>query len=109
MPATIDNALTTVSRAKSYLGITGSAQDTLLSMLIIAVSQFIEDYTRRKYKRSTITNEIHDGNDSPRLYPKYTPIDASQTVSLDRRTGELNQSDEWETVDTEQYFIDPDG
>lgn len=103
--ATIDNALTTVARYKSFAEITGSSKDTLISMLIIGVSGEVERWCKRKFKRQTYTNEVYDGTGTANLYLKNTPIVAGQTLTLQRRTSVLNE-DEWEDVDTELYYID---
>ncbi len=102
--ASIDNALTTLARVKSYLELTGSSKDVLLTMLTLAASKFVEDYCMRKFKRQTFTQELYDGKDTKRLYLKNRPIVTGTTVTLQYRTNATND-DDWQTIETTAYFI----
>lgn len=104
--ATIDNALTTVARYKSFAEITGSSKDALISMLIIGVSGEVERWCKRKFKRQTYTNEVYDGTGTDKLYLKNSPIIAGQTLTLQKRTDDTFNQGGWETVDSEEYFVD---
>lgn len=103
--ASIDNALTTVARAKSFLGISGAAKDFVLTMLILAASKYIEStYCRRKFKHQTFTNEVYSGKNGKRLWLKNKPITDGSTVTLQKRSTSNNE-DDWQTVPSDQYFI----
>ena len=106
--ASIDNALTTLSRSKSYLDITGTAKDLILTMLILAASKYVEETKcHRKFKRQTFTNELYNGKGPKRLWLKNPPIISGQTLTLQERVNTANDGD-WDTVDSEDYFVDYD-
>lgn len=107
--ASIDNALTTLARAKSYLDISGTSKDLILTMLILAASKYIEEtHCKRRFKHQTYTSEVYSGNGTPRLFLKNKPIISGSTVTLQRRTTVMNEAS-WENVDSEDYFIDNTG
>ncbi len=104
--ASIDNALTTLARAKSYLDISDSSKDLILTMLILSVTKYVEEtHCKRKFKHQTYTQEVYSGNGSPRLYLKNKPLFAGSTVKLEHRTTWNNESS-WEEIESETYFID---
>lgn len=98
------NALTTVSRQKSFLGITTTTHDTIIELLINAISTYIEKTTGRKFLRQTFTNEVYNGKDSKSLYLKNYPL-VDGSVTLQRRVSAKNE-DSWETIDTADYFVE---
>lgn len=103
--ATLDKALTTLARLKAYLEITGSSKDTLLTMILYGAWKFIEQYTGRKFARATYTSELYSGHDTNKLILKQAPVISGQTFTLQKRVTGLNE-DSWETIDTENYWID---
>ncbi len=104
--ASINNALTTLARAKSYLDITGSSKDLVLTMIILAASKYIEEtYCKRKFKRQAFSQELYDGNGSPRLFVKNKPIISTATLTVEVRRG-IDSTDDWETLDAEEYYVD---
>lgn len=104
MPTTLDNQLTTLTRLKSYLGITSSSQDAKLTKLIIGVSQFVQRYCRRKFATGAVV-ELYNGNGGKDLFLNANPVSTSPALTLERRS-DYNNSDSWETVSSELYFID---
>jgi hypothetical protein len=102
---TIAEALTTVARLKTYLDITGTSKDTLLSMIIIGTSSFFERVSGRSFGRQAVSQEVYNGKGTHSLVLRRFPIDTAQTFTLERRDNYLNESDSWETVDSEQYFV----
>ena len=105
--ATLDKALTTLARLKSYLEISGSTKDTLLTMILYGAWKFMEQYTGRKFARTAYSQELYDGKESNKLILKQAPVISGQTFTLQHRTTGLNE-DAWETIDTENYWIDYD-
>lgn len=103
--AKIDTALTTLSRYKDHKGITHTRFDTRLTMMIIAVSKFVERYCDRAFGREVISGEVYDGYDSDKLLLKKYPVDENETFTLQRRTVIRNQSS-WETINSQYYFVD---
>lgn len=103
--AALDNALTTLNRAKQILEISGSAKDAILTMQILGASKFIETYCNRKFGRATVVNELLNGRGGKSLYVKRAPIISGQSVSLQRIAG-INNNDDWDTIDSESYVVD---
>ena len=56
--------LTTVARFKDYASVSTSADDTLIENLINIVTEFVENYTQRRFKQTTYTDEEYDGKES---------------------------------------------
>lgn len=103
--AQTDNALTTLDRAKSFLGITGTSKDIVITMLVLGVSKAIEDYCNRKFGYGVHTDEVYSGRGVNKLWLKGSPIKSGQTLSLSKRT-ENNSSAGWEGIDSEDFYID---
>lgn len=76
-------AIPTLVQVKNYLklDITVTTSDTILEGWIDAVSHAIEQYTGRKFAIQSVTGEIHDGNGTDILYPKYWPVTQISTVT----------------------------
>lgn len=96
-------ALTTRARAKTFLGITSTDDDTLIDTLIDAVTNFIENYCDRRFKLTTYTNEEYDGNGSQQMLLKQYPV--ATFTQLGERDSPDNQSS-WTALDSEDYFVD---
>lgn len=104
--AALDNSLTTLARAKSFLEISGTNKDLVLTMLIASISAYIEKtYCGRTFKQQAFTNELHDGKGSKTLWVKNGPIVSGQTITLQHRTNSSN-TDDWQTIDSDNYFVD---
>lgn len=101
----LSNALTTVSRFKTFAGINNNSQDTLIERLINAVTEFVEQYINWSLLQTTHTNEVYDGTGTRQLVLNAGNI---SSVSLQVRSGELN-IDSWVTVNTEMYFAKTHG
>jgi len=71
---TLDYALTTVANAKLYIGITVSTYDELIEELINSGTQYIENYCKRRFKKTTYTDELYDGEGGRFLFLKNYPI-----------------------------------
>lgn len=71
--------LTTLANAKAWLGLTTTADDTLLSRLVSAVSAFCEQWTNRTFTLTTYA-ETRDGTGSDRLMFRHTPVVAVTSV-----------------------------
>ncbi|MDB4726019.1 phage gp6-like head-tail connector protein [bacterium] len=66
-------ALTTLAGAKRFMGITGTANDTLIEELIDSVSDAIESWCRVKIKQRTFT-EYHPGQGYSYVFVDNPPI-----------------------------------
>ena len=96
-------ALTTVARFKTYASISTSADDTLLENLIDIVTEFVENYTQRRFKQTTYTDEEYDGKGSKQIVLRQYPI---TTFNKLQRRDTLANTSNWSTIDSELYFID---
>lgn len=74
-------------------------------MIILGVSKFIEEtYCKRKFKHQTFTNEVYNGKNGKRLWLKNKPLITGTTVTLQKRSVSNNE-DDWQTIPSDQYFI----
>lgn len=103
---TVQKALTTLTRAKSFLGISSTKHDTLLTMLINQATGAIEQYVRRRLLSQTYTEEQYDGKGSMMLILKQFPV--TTFTKLEQNLTDDN-TDDWEEIDTEDYFWHEDG
>lgn len=102
-------ALTTRQRLIDFLGLTGltSTQNSVLDRIIDSVTEFIENYTGRRFKQTTYTNELYDGDGSEYLLLKNYPVNSASSFTLSRRDSVVNESS-WSSIDSEDYFVDYD-
>jgi hypothetical protein len=96
-------ALVTVQNAKDFLGVSDNADDGRLEMYINMATDFIENYCQRRFKTGNYVDEVYSGDGSDSLVLKNYPITA--LTSIQKNTA-YNNSSNWETVSTEDYFYD---
>lgn len=94
-------ALTTLDRAKVFLGITGTAQDTLLTMLINQATGFLEGATGRRFASTTYTDEKYNGGKS-KLFLRQYPV--STLSSLQYRQGTIS-APTWVSFPADDYML----
>ena len=82
--ALADNALTTVADVKTYMGITGSGDDSLIETLINNVSDQIERYCDRNIKAKAL-EEFIDGRATRTLAVANSPIVTVDLVAFGAR------------------------
>lgn len=99
--------ITTVANVKSFLDISGTTQDSLLELLIKTVTDLVQSYCNRAFVQIAYTQEEYDGTGTKELLLKNYPIKISSGFTLERNNASDN-SDSWETVDAEDYFVDAD-
>lgn len=75
-------ALTTLSSVKSYLGITGSDEDTLLNTFITQATAVINKYCLRTLEAAAYT-EYYEGNGRPELVLRQYPINSLTSIHVD--------------------------
>lgn len=103
---TVQKALTTLDRAKSFLGISGDSQDTRLTIMINQITGSIEQFLSRKLLSQVYTNEEYDGTGTDTLVLKQYPVTAFSKLEVNV-SGDATAS--WETIDTSRYFWYEDG
>jgi len=102
-------ALTTVSRLKTFLEISGTSYDTLLEWIANSATEFIENYCHRRFQRTAYTQEMYSTDKWQKtLLLDNFPVISTETFTLEIRTSGLNE-DDWDTVDSEDYHVDYDG
>lgn len=99
--------ITTVANVKSFLDISGTTQDSLLELLIKTVTDLVQNYCNRAFVQIAYTQEEYDGTGTKELLLKNFPIKVASGFTLEKNNATDN-SDSWETVDAEDYFVDAD-
>jgi len=95
-------SLDTLANVKARLGITTSADDSLLDLLRDTADAFIEQYVGRSFEAGTLT-EYHAGN-RPVVRVRNYPIDSVTSLRVDP-TSTFGSSTEWAASN---YFVDVD-
>lgn len=93
-------ALSTLSRAKSFLGISGDSQDTKLTILLNAGTAFFETFLKRRLLSQTYTQEVYDGTGTPTLVLKQFPVTALATLEVNAGT---IGTPSWQSIDSDLY------
>jgi len=113
--AVADYAIVTLTEAKNQLDISTSdtGDDTVLEAFIDRASGLCESYTGRKITVQDIDEEIHDGDGSSRIFPRYFPIvqlstatspgDSDKIGAVQYRT--LPSDASWTNIESEADYI----
>jgi len=99
-------ALTTLARLKSFLGLSTDRFDTQLVIAINQATGFIERYCKRSFKSQTYTDEEYDGPGSPTLLLKQYPVTTFSQLQVNDAN---DNTDSWSTIGTDRYFFYEDG
>lgn len=107
MATLLSYALTTKSDVKESLGISSgdTSKDNLIIRKINQATRAIEAYCGRRFLETTYTQEEYNSTGIDELILKQSPITATQAFSLEIRDSGLNITN-WETVDSQLYFVD---
>lgn len=99
-------ALTTRQRVIDFLELSSltTNQQNLIDRLIDSVTEFIENYTGKRFQQTVYAEEV-DGLGEDKLFVSNTPIASGESFSLQVRDTSLNEND-WTTIDSNLYFID---
>ena len=74
-------AIVTTSEFKAWMGISGSDEDTIISLIVNQVTDFIESYCDRRIKaRSADISETFDGDGGRTYFVKHPPINGNITT-----------------------------
>ena len=103
----VSYALVTLDDVKSFLGITGSGSDALLTMLINMVTEHIETRCGRRFADTTYTEEEYSGIGVKTLLLDEFPITSTETFKLEKN-GASDNTDDWEEIDADEYWVDAD-
>lgn len=100
--STLTNALTTNTKVKSYLGITDSASDTLIDMLIDQATGFIENYCGgRRFLSQAYTSAV-DVNGGDKIFFEQYPV--TTLTSVKYRSG-TPSTPVWNTYSADSYML----
>jgi len=111
------NAIVTLAEAKQQLNITTSNtnEDDLLTSWINETSDEVEHYCNRLFVSQSVTSEIHDGDGTSVIYPRYFPLQqlsvATAPTSADILAAvqyRTSPDDTWTDIetDTDHIFYD---
>ncbi len=96
-------SLVTLAEIKTYMGITGSGEDALLTIFQEAVEQQILNYCDVEFTPTIVTNEIHDGSRADIIVPENIPIISVESVVFSVRP---DGSEGTELVAEDEYYFD---
>lgn len=106
MSEIVNYALTTLTKAKTHLGVSGTDDDVLLERIINAVTDYIEGECGRRFKETVYTQELYDGDDFGRwLFLKNFPVIELTKIEHTTNGGETWKED-IEGRDFEKYEND---
>jgi hypothetical protein len=102
-------ALTTRQRLINFLGLQNltTTHNTVLDLCIESATEFVENYTKRRFKKTARTAEVYDGHGGRSLNLKHYPVVPGETFNLYCRETNENES-EWDEIDDEYYFVKND-
>ena len=110
MATLVSNGLTSESRVKDKLGLSGSTLDTIIKRMIYGVSEFIhKQCSTPSFKRATITDEIYNGSfpntekTNNILILKRNGVTAVSAVKYNAGT---QASPSWVTMSASDYTVD---
>lgn len=105
MPTILDNAerkaLSTLARAKDYLGIGDDRHDGRLTMLVNLATGAVEGYLNRRLLSQAYTEEVYDGTGAESLMLKNFPVTA--VSALQYRNTDYNE-DDWVGIDADEFW-----
>ena len=119
LASSLSSDILTLAEVKDYLNKSNTTLDGFITDWIAIVSGQIQEYFDNPYEPSykvvqeTISSEIHDGDGTEFLYPKYYPIDSLSGATDAAKLANLQQrntpDDAWADVETDidHVFIDP--
>lgn len=99
----VSYALVTVGDAKTFLGLSGSGHDELITQLINQATDYIERKCQRRFASTAYSQEEYDGTGTVELVLKQFPV--VSFTSLERNQVPDN-TDSWETVDADDYWVE---
>lgn len=107
MATLLSYALTSLSDVKESLGISSgtTTYDNLIIRKINQATRAIEAYCQRRFKETTYTQEEYTATQIDQIVLKQRPI--TTFTSFEIRDTALNSND-WETIDSELYFVEED-
>lgn len=97
-----DNALIDATELQLFLQTTITDTDYINTLINLA-SDLIEQYTDRKFRKATYTEEIYDGNADQMLYLKQAPVTSGSVVVKEWNT--YDNVEQFEYTENEDYLV----
>lgn len=98
----LPQALTTTAKVKTYLGITDSASDSVIELLINQATMFIENYCGGRKFLSQAYVDIVDTKNTDKLFFEQYPVTALTEVAY--RSGTIS-APVWVAYSVENYLL----
>jgi len=99
--------LATLADTKTFLGINDNTKDAVLTILLNQASAYLEKLCGRTFSETVHTYEKHDGTGHRELRLDHFPVIVPPAVVLQKNRATDN-TDDWETIDTENYWVNED-
>jgi hypothetical protein len=97
--------LASLADLKSFLGISTTDNDTLLTEILEYVDQYVKTYTGRSFEEAAVSNEIFNTNGLKRIFAvKEPPIKESPTPTV-TYDGVAVSTDDYEILYDEGLFV----
>lgn len=101
--ASVAHALTTTAKVKTYLGVTSSGDDTVIDQAVSYATDAIESFCgKRRFKRTTYTNELLDANGEQNFLLPQWPV--STLTTLEYRSGVIS-SPTYTAFTADEYLL----
>lgn len=100
-----EDALTTLARLKTYMGISGTTHDTVLELIINVVSDVFKTALNRTLIQTIYTNEVYDGSGTRKLILRNAPVISTSPFTLQVRSSIANV-DSWDSLDSSLFYVD---
>lgn len=98
--------LTTATKVKTYLGISGSTHDTLIDSLVTSASALVERYCNRNFTEGTYTQYFDTIAGDSKVFLKNYPV--SSLTSVQYRAGTWGAVT-WEDLNANDYLLNENG
>jgi hypothetical protein len=101
-------ALTTVARLKAFIGIDVTTYDSVLEVIIDAVTDYVENECDRRFKQTAYTGTIIDGEGKSSVVLPQWPVKNGATLTFYEREGGNYGDNNWDTLSSDKYRVDED-
>lgn len=98
--------LVSLADVKTYLGISGSADDAALTAMILAVSWQIEKFCNRFFSPRTVTERIEAEDDFTHIILAHAPVTAVTSIAF---AGTAETVGDWLRLETNGTLVRNDG
>ena len=87
--------ISSLANVKSFLGITSTDHDTLLTALLDGAEDYVKSFCNREFEQNTSKTSTYDGDGASKDYLlEETPVNSITSVTVDSST--LSETDDYE-------------